>query len=107
MDISDIPPLLRAHAEEHRLEQRAHEGFKAYVDECIAEKDELPHGWKYDELTAELGYMCLWFRPPLLNHPYIDTKLVIKRHGATVGYFRLITTMTGEEEDDYFVIHES
>jgi hypothetical protein len=87
------------------LEQRAHDGFKAWVDEALAEGvTDLPKNWSYRELTAEFRSMCLWFRPPLLAHAYLDTTLTIKREGVPVGRYRLITNLEGEDEDDYFVI---
>ncbi len=99
---------LTKHADDHRLVQRAREGFRAWVDEAVTEgAADLPTGWNYGQLTAQLASLSLCFRPESVDYPFVDTRLNIQRYGINVGHYRLITGMDGSEIDDYFVMPES
>ena len=68
--------------------------------------------WKSDKLRIEFWCHSLVFKHGLLSYPFIETKLRIFHKDSEigdceVGYYRLITTLDGKIDDDYFVIYES
>ena len=103
--LDEAVDLLRRTSETQQLVARAQSGFRAWIDEATDEDErDLPAGWSYSEMSAEFQSSTLCFQPALLSYPYVDTRLRIMRKGVEVGYYRFITRLDGEEDDDYFVI---
>jgi hypothetical protein len=104
--LEELVEQLHRASDEHQLIARAHAGFQAWIDEATDDDvRELPEGWSYSEMSAEFKSIALCFRSAHLSYPYFDTQLRIVRSGVDIGYYRLLTRLSGEDDDDYFVIH--
>jgi len=104
--LAQVVDQLQRICDEQQLITRAHAGFRAWIAEASEEDpSDLPPEWSYSEMTADFPSVALCFQPALVSYPYFDTQLRILRHGTEVGYYRLITTLDGEDDDDYFVIN--
>lgn len=96
----ELVATLREHAKVQRLDERARDAIQSW----LMEEGSLPHGCDPTQVRAEFASRWLCFEPELVSYPYIDTRLHLYAGICKIGYYRLITTMDGEADDDYFVL---
>lgn len=99
----DLLDRLRDHAKTHDLLLRAQEG----VQKWLRDESNLPLNWKPDEIRTEFRSHSLSFQHGLLSYPFIDTTLRLFHKDEEIGYYSLITTMNGKDDDDYFVLYHN
>ncbi len=102
--LQDIVDRLAAWASQHDLTQEAMLGCQKW----FASEGGSIDGWAAADIRAVFRSHCLCFTSGLLPYPYVVTQLDLYAPGdEEVGYYRLVTTLEGRVEDDYFVIDRS
>ena len=101
-DSKDIIEALQKIADQVQLEKKAYKSCKEWLnaDEC-----DLPKAW-IENIKITFSSHKLCFKHKILGYPFIDTRLDIFFEGDTIGYYRLISLLDGEPDDDYFVIYD-
>lgn len=104
-DFDDLLSRLNAWAETRDLTGRAIEGLA----ECFRNEDGgTIDGWAYGDIQTEFFSQSLHFKHSWLEYPYIVTQLRLKaKSGEEIGYYDLVTLLSGEVEDDYLVFSMS
>jgi hypothetical protein len=98
----DIVEILREHAKIQRLDQRAKNGIQKWLEQ----EDNLPQGCKPDQIHAEFSSRSLCFEPKVLPYAFIETRYELYAGKIQIGHYRLITTLDGCDDDDYFVLDD-
>jgi hypothetical protein len=99
----NIISTLRQHAKAVELDKQA----KVAVDEWLKEIEptDLPVDLRSEKIKMVFSSRWLCFEPKLVSYPYIDSRYILVAGKKKIGYYRLISTIEGEIEDDYFVIN--
>ncbi len=91
---------LKKLAQSQKLVDHAIQSCLAWLDD----EESLPSGWSPAEIKCEFKSHSLCFEHSLLSYPFVVTHLRLFRNEDEVGYYKLITTLDGKVDDDYFVI---
>ncbi|MBX7223855.1 MAG: hypothetical protein K1Y36_28325 [Blastocatellia bacterium] len=95
---------LQEHARFHQLDEVAAQGILKWIAD--PDLDPLPVGITKGMITGRFVSRWLCFEPQHLSYPYIDTRFDLLCGDTVVGYYRLISRLNGDIEDDYFVINQ-
>lgn len=91
-------------ASQQCLIERAMRGCDKWFEN---EEDGLIGGWSCKDFVKEFFTFSLTFKHANWDLVYIDTTLnLLDKDGKEIGYYRLITTLNGEIDDDYLVFHK-
>lgn len=104
-DWSVIIAQLEAHANAHDLIGRTEQGFLA----CFLNQGGAIDGWTAADLRTEFRSHELAFLHAT-NDPYIETTLrlfAVNEPLIQVGYYSLITSLDGKDQDDYLVFNSA
>jgi len=84
------------------LNRVAAEGIRKW----LTDPDTLPllSGISPEEVTSKFVSRWLCFEPHLVSYPFIDTRFNLLHGDVIIGYYRLISLLSGEIDDDYFVL---
>lgn len=100
-----IIEALKLHARTHCLDQRAENAVREWIKETKSEED-LPSGLNPEQIRAEFASRWLCFEPAFVSYAFIDTRYDLFIGKNKVGYYRMITTLDGKDDDDYFVLDD-
>ena len=71
------------------------------------------HGWDMEFIQLHVDKRSLVFNHGMLSYPYMDTQIGLyvedpsyHKNLKPIGHYRLITTLDGKIDDDYFVLEE-
>ena len=66
----------------------------------------LPNGWTPENFMIEFHRIGLIFEQANALAPYFETTLTLHYAGLEVGSYKLITSLDGQDLDDYLVFRE-
>lgn len=98
----DIIDRLQEHARLHDLDCVAAEGIRKWLANGKIEL--FPDGISPDQVTWRFESRWLCFEPRIISYSFIDTRFTLLTGDKMIGYYRLITQLNGEIDDDYFVL---
>jgi hypothetical protein len=100
MDVIDANLIadLRRHAERHQLDQTAQDAVKQW----LARERKLTID--ASKVEARFNTRSLCFESSRLGHGFIVSQYEIIYEESRIGYYRLISTLDGRIDDDYFVL---
>ena len=93
---------LKEKAEEFDLKNRAIAACMRFLEN---DKDELPNNWQPALFEFKFRSLGLIFENTFLFESYFVTKYMLFYEGADVGSYKLITSLSGEDIDDYLIFH--
>jgi hypothetical protein len=104
LDQNSIVLYLSNLASKQYLIERAMRGCDKWFEN---EEYGLIGGWSRKDFVKEFFTFSLTFKRASWDLVYIDTTLnLLDKDGQEIGYYRLITTLDGEVDDDYLIFHK-
>ncbi len=98
----ELVDLLMAHARTHNLKERAAQGIVKWLES--PDTVDMAEGIARESIVGRFSSHGLCFEQQHVAAPFVDTRFDLCSGEKVVGYYRLITRLDGESEDDYFVI---
>lgn len=95
---------LQAHAKIHQLNEVAARGISEWLQ--APDLGPLPEGVTKESIVGKFASRWLCFEPQLVPYPFVDTRFDLLSGDSVIGYYRLISLLNGEFEDDYFVFNQ-
>ena len=89
-------------AKKFKLKERAHESCRLF----LKSEDSLPNGWLPEKFGVEFRRCSLVFEHAVVQYPFFETELLLDYDGNEVGRYRLITSVDGEDLDDYLEFYQ-
>lgn len=102
-DLSEIVNRLTEHARSYQLAERATDGCALLLLNNQEQENGLPEGMSISAIEIRFGSHALFFDKTVLSYPYIVTHLDLLADDERVGFYKLITSLEGQVEDDYLV----
>jgi uncharacterized protein YggL (DUF469 family) len=117
---SETLDFLNDWTKDNKLIETALESCGEALKNCVQEEEELGivplNGYSIDEIQLHFEKASLVYKHGILDYPFIDTQIglyvdapagIYFRDIDRIGYYRLITMLNGEVDDDYLVIDET
>ncbi len=93
---------LSARARELGLPERAYAACLRF----LSNTQPLPNGWNPDAFEMRFKSLGFLFAHAFIPEPFFETRLLLFYEGDEVGTYKLVTSLEGEDLDDYLVLHE-
>ena len=114
---AEILDRLQNWSSESCLIELAFEGCRKSMIVCAKEDEALGlkplHGWDMESIQLHFDKQSLVFNHGILSYPHLDTQIGLyvenpfyHKDLKPIGHYRLITTLDGKIDDDYFVLEE-
>lgn len=103
-ELVGIVEYLTSLAAERNLVQRARQGCSTFIENTKRDGG-LPAQLQQDKIRMEFRRHSLIFESAQPAYAYIDTMLDLFIDDEEIGYYRLITCLNDEVDDDYLVFY--